>query len=309
MSSNSTIALKVDVDTLRGTLEGVPALLSLFERYGVKATFLFSMGPDHTGRALKRIFRPGFLSKVGRTSVTSHYGLKTLLYGVLLPGPHIGQRAGHIMRQTAHAGHEVGIHCYDHVRWQDYVTQKDAAWTRKEMILAWTAFQQALDCKPTVIGAAGWQINAHTLALEDELGFHYASDVRGSSPFYPVMNGISSQCLQIPTTLPTLDELIGLDDIDENNVHDVVFNASTKTLSHGHVYTLHAELEGMRLLPVLERLLQLWQSRGDRIGTLQDTYSTLEIADLPTKLVVMRKIPGRSGVLAMEDQQDRSEYY
>ena len=47
----------------------------------VGATFLFSMGPDHTGRAPKRIFRPGFMKKVRRTSVRSNYGLKTLLYG------------------------------------------------------------------------------------------------------------------------------------------------------------------------------------------------------------------------------------
>ena len=33
------------------------------------ATFLFSLGPDHTGRAIKRVFRPGFFGKVRRTSV------------------------------------------------------------------------------------------------------------------------------------------------------------------------------------------------------------------------------------------------
>ena len=55
------IALKVDVDTLRGTREGTPNLGRAFDRLGIKATFLFSMGPDHTGWALKRVFRPGFL--------------------------------------------------------------------------------------------------------------------------------------------------------------------------------------------------------------------------------------------------------
>ncbi len=111
------IALKVDVDTYRGTLEGVPALLELFSRFQVSATFLFSLGPDHTGRAIRRVFRPGFMRKVRRTSVTSHYGYKTLMYGVLLPGPHIACKAGAILRQTRAAGHEIGIHCYDHVRW------------------------------------------------------------------------------------------------------------------------------------------------------------------------------------------------
>ncbi|HEX7435087.1 MAG TPA: 4-deoxy-4-formamido-L-arabinose-phosphoundecaprenol deformylase, partial [Caldimonas sp.] len=75
------IALKVDVDTLRGTREGVPRLLDVLERAGIAATFLFSLGPDHTGWALRRVFRPGFLSKVSRTSVLTHYGLRTLLYG------------------------------------------------------------------------------------------------------------------------------------------------------------------------------------------------------------------------------------
>jgi undecaprenyl phosphate-alpha-L-ara4FN deformylase len=112
------IALKVDVDTYRGTREGAPRLADLLERLGVRATFLFSLGPDHTGRAIKRVFRSGFLRKVQRTSVLEHYGLRTLLYGVLLPGPHIGRRCRGPMRDIAQRGFEVGVHTWDHVRWQ-----------------------------------------------------------------------------------------------------------------------------------------------------------------------------------------------
>jgi hypothetical protein len=35
----------------------------------------------------------GFFQKVSRTSVVEHYGIKTLMYGVFLPGPDIGQCA------------------------------------------------------------------------------------------------------------------------------------------------------------------------------------------------------------------------
>lgn len=80
-----TLALKIDVDTWRGTREGVPQLVALLQRHHVGATFLFSLGPDNTGRALKRVFRKGFLQKVSRTSVLEHYGLRTLLYGTVLP--------------------------------------------------------------------------------------------------------------------------------------------------------------------------------------------------------------------------------
>jgi len=294
------IALKVDVDTYRGTLEGVPALLRLFDEFQVAATFLFSLGPDHTGRALRRVFRPGFLAKVQRTSVASHYGWKTLLYGTLLPGPHIGRKAAPILRATAAAGHEVGIHCYDHVRWQDFVVNKDYAWTRREMILAQDAFREVFKRDAEVIGAAGWQINAHTLKLEEELGFRYASDTRGESVFQPRMGDTSSRCIQIPTTLPTLDELIGVNDITEDNVHTAVYEASRKPLRHGHVYTLHAELEGMKLLPVMRALLTQWRQAGDDIVTLGDVFRSISSGEIEQRRIELGTVAGRSGALAVE---------
>jgi peptidoglycan/xylan/chitin deacetylase (PgdA/CDA1 family) len=294
------IALKVDVDTYRGTLEGVPALLDLFKEHGVRATFLFSLGPDHTGRAIRRVFRPGFLSKVQRTSVTEHYGFKTLMYGVLLPGPHIGRKAGDVLRSARDQGHEVGIHCYDHVRWQDFVAKRDEAWTRRELERARRTFREVFSTEPTTHGAAGWQLNPYLLKLEQEAGFAYASDVRGENPFYPSMQNIDSRCVQIPTTLPTLDELIGRDGITADNVHETVFQASRKALAHGHVYTLHAELEGMKLLPVMQRLLRMWRDAGDELVATEDIFNSLDVARLPRKQVVMAEIEGRSGTLGVE---------
>jgi len=294
------IALKVDVDTYRGTLQGIPSLLRLFRQYGVRATFLFSLGPDHTGRAIRRVFRPGFLSKVSRTSVTEHYGYKTLMYGVLLPGPHIGHKAGHIMRQARDQGHEVGIHCYDHVRWQDYVARKNRAWTQREMKRAADAFEQVFGSPASIHGAAGWQLNPQVLELEQVMGFRYASDVRGYAPFYPKMQEVASNCVQIPTTLPTLDELIGCDGLTPDNVHEAVFTASRKPLPEGHVYTLHAELEGMKLLPVMEKLLQSWQQAGDEIVAVDAIYQQLDLDSLPHQHIEMKEIPGRSGVLAVQ---------
>ncbi|MEK7797150.1 MAG: 4-deoxy-4-formamido-L-arabinose-phosphoundecaprenol deformylase, partial [Pseudomonadota bacterium] len=79
MPKGLRLAIKIDVDTERGTRVGVPALVALFREHGVHATFLFSLGPDNTGRALRRIFRPGFFKKVSRTNVVGTYGIRTLL--------------------------------------------------------------------------------------------------------------------------------------------------------------------------------------------------------------------------------------
>jgi hypothetical protein len=73
------MVLKIDVDTYRGTREGVPNLVRMLKAHQAGATFLFSLGPDHTGWALPRALRPGFFSKVSRTSVVEHYGFKTLM--------------------------------------------------------------------------------------------------------------------------------------------------------------------------------------------------------------------------------------
>jgi len=294
------MVLKVDVDTYMGTINGVPALLELFERFNVKATFLFSVGPDNTGRALRRIFRKGFLQKVGRTSVISHYGLGTLMNGVLKPGPHIGKRAGFIMRQVAAAGHEVGIHCYDHVRWQDFVAGKDLGWTQCEMDKALEAFRDALEMAPQTIGAAGWQLNRHVIRLEEKMGFKYASDVRGRGPFIPSMDGESSSCIQLPTTLPTLDEIIGSDGIDSSNCWETILEKSKETLPDGHVYTLHAELEGLKLRPAMEKLLGHWKASGFEFFTLYQLYASLDKSVLPKQDIKWGEVDGRSGLLAIQ---------
>ncbi|MBF0098454.1 MAG: 4-deoxy-4-formamido-L-arabinose-phosphoundecaprenol deformylase [Magnetococcales bacterium] len=293
------VALKVDVDTLRGTLEGVPALLRLLDRHQVRATFLWSLGPDHTGRALRRIFRRGFLRKVSRTSVLSHYGLKTLMYGVLLPGPIIAEQAAEVLRQAVAEGHESGIHCYDHVAWQDYVAQKGEVWTRAVLQKA-LALHEAVVGPPTTHGSAGWQLNSHLLEVEEEWGLPYASDTRGSHPFLPVMEGRTFRCPQMPTTLPTLDEILGVDGVGVEQLHERVLQESRREVSFGHVYTLHAELEGMKLLPVLDRLLTAWRAEGMRVGTMAESHGDLFGVTLPRHRVEWGEVAGRSGLLAVQ---------
>ncbi len=294
------LALKVDVDTFRGTREGVPRLMETLRRHGAGATFLFSLGPDHTGRAIRRAFRPGFAHKVQRTSVLSHYGLATLLYGTLLPGPDIGRRCEAQLRAVRDAGFEVGVHAWDHVRWQDGVAGADEAWTRREMEAACNRFADVFKEAPRVHGAAGWQMNRHAWRLTQRLGFDYASDTRGTHPFVPLYEAEIIACPQLPTTLPTLDELIGLDGLGPSNVAGYLLGRTAQPPSSGHVYTLHAELEGGRLEPVFDALLAGWKAQGWQLVSLRDYFDSLRARDLPRHEVTAAAVPGRSGTLALQ---------
>ena len=294
------LALKIDVDTYRGTREGVPQLVRMLQAHQAGATFLFSLGPDHTGRALRRAFRPGFMKKVSRTSVLEHYGLKTLLYGTLLPGPDIGRNCADILRSVRDAGFETGIHTFDHVKWQDYVAGKDAAWTQREMARAMQRYTEVFGQPAATHGAAGWQMNDAAFLQEQQWGMAYCSDTRGTQPFIPLLANGQTSCPQLPTTLPTLDELIGADGIDTANVADAELAMTQADSPTGHVYTLHAELEGMKLAPVFERLLAGWKRQGYTLVSMADYFAALDIAALPRARVMPGEIAGRSGTLAVQ---------
>ena len=287
------LALKIDVDTYRGTRDGVPRLLRLLQLHEARATFLFSLGPDHTGRAIRRIFRPGFFAKVKRTSVLQHYGLRTLLYGTLLAGPDIGRRCAGEMRAVRDAGCEVGVHCWDHVRWQDHVAREPADWTEREMEKAFRRFKEVFGFECWTHGAAGWQMNRHAAWFE-ERHCTYASDTRGREPFLPLWDGVAIGCPQLPTTLPTLDELLGV----EGNVPARILELTKER--RDHVFTAHAELEGGDCHAMFDTLLRGWREQGYELVTLKDLYESLDLASLPKNEVVLGEIPGRAGTLALQ---------
>lgn len=297
--------IKIDVDTERGTRVGVPSLLSLLRQMQLPASFFFSLGPDNTGRAIKRVLRRGFLKKVSRTNVIGTYGIRTLLNGLLLPGPHIGKRHEAILRAVHAAGFEVGIHAYDHQKWQDGVNDMLQEEIAKEFDRARIEFRRIFGVDAQTAGAPGWQANAKTLAVYDAAGIAYASDCRGVYPFFPYVDGRVFSALQIPTTLPTLDELVGLQEF----VHMKSISEHYFSLLHEeqpNVMTIHAELEGMKYLAWFrEFLLELQRRyRNVRFQTLHavaQQYLTqkdeilVPICNLEQSVVV-----GRSGMLAQQ---------
>jgi undecaprenyl phosphate-alpha-L-ara4FN deformylase len=294
------LAIKVDVDTDRGTRVGVPNLLALFDEFGIRATFLFSLGPDNTGRAIKRIFRPGFLGKVSRTSVVSTYGIRTLLNGVLLPGPHVGRRNEGVMMLARDKGHETGIHCYDHIRWQDGLAKMGREEVNEEFGRARREYERIFGGPAKTAGSAGWQANALSLAAYDDAGLLYGSDARGTHPFFPRVSGVVFRTIQIPTTLPTLDELLGRPEYPDENIVDHYLSL----LKPGalQVLTIHAEIEGMRHIELFREFLEQIKSRPVHVVRLDDFAHNLlkDPAAIPVCDLAAGTVDGRSGMLAVQ---------
>ena len=298
------LGLKIDVCTYDGLRLGVPNLLRLLDRHSIRASFFVALGPDTSGRAIFQLFRPGFLSKMRRTRAIRTYGLRTILSGTVLPPRHIGRELAHILRDIAQAGHEVAVHGYDHRRWQDHLHTMSAQAVGEELDRAVTVYREVLGVNPRGFGAPGWQCNASSLKALDALGFLYASDTRGGQPFLPRVGGRVLSTLQIPTTLPTLDEMLGVSLREPRGL--VEFVRRVISTQAWPVLTSHAEMEGAAHLPTMDRLVCTLRQDGVIIRPLEILAKQVRevMGDgIPVAGVFSRPTPGRTGTVAMPEPE------
>jgi len=299
------LALKVDADTDRGTRIGVANLAADCAEFGAPACFLFSLGPDQTGRAISRVFRPGFFRKVSRTSVVQIYGVRTLLNGTLLPAPHVGRRNEGALRAVAAGGFEIGIHCYNHFRWQDHLAGMDLAAVRAEFGAARAEFVRIFGTEASTAGAAGWQSTELSREVYDEARLLYSSDTRGTHPFFPRMGGKVYRTLEIPSTLPTLDELMGRPEYPDSALAGHL--VSLLRADRLNVFTLHAEIEGMGRRPIFRELLHRCRAAGVEFVRMDDAAMQVlaHRESVPVCDQVMAAVDGRSGLVATQGGEGR----
>ena len=292
------IALKVDVDTHQGLGEGVPRLMRAIERCGVTATFFVAMGPDNSGRAIVRVLtNPGFLRKMRRTRAVAMYGLRTVLSGTVLPARPIALAFPNVMRALKAAGFETGVHGYDHVLWQDRLDQIGGA-IRGEIEEAFEAYRAIMGEASRAFAAPGWRTSAAALEVIERLGLDYHSDTRGSAPYRCRAGGISFATPELPTTLPTMDEVMGPELASVEAL--VRFYLDRVRPDALNVHTIHAETEGMGQLDTFVALIRALKERGARFVQMREVAAGLDRAKLPVCEVVRTTLPGRAGWVAAQ---------
>jgi undecaprenyl phosphate-alpha-L-ara4FN deformylase len=267
------LALKVDVATSRGIRKGVPRLMEALARHRARATFFLNVGREHA---------------FGQT---------------WLPGWEIGRRCMMELRAVRDAGFELGVLAFDHARWRRAARGADAVWTRRQIEISRTRFEEIFGEPALVHGAADWQTNRHAYRLSQRLGLRYASDTRGTRPYLPVHNAEIIACPQVPTTLPTLDEMLNMAAATAGDAVDRLLRLSADAPPHGHVYSLRAELEGIKFVSVFEKLLAGWRRQGYALVPLAEHVSDVNLNRLPRHCVTEGRVPGRNRMLALQGKE------
>lgn len=292
-----TIALRIDVDTYRGTGRGVPRLCEILKKHGVKGTFYFSVGPDNMGRHLWRLLKPSFLWKMLRTNAAGLYGPEIVLMGTAWPGPKIGKRFHSVIRDTMEAGHEIGFHAWDHHKAQAKLMSMSEAEMADEISRGLSFLAGLTGGIVRTSAAPGWRTNARLLEVKMRYPFEYNSDCRGTHPFYPVVNGKRLDQLQIPVTLPTYDEALGRDGVTDANYNDHQIGLLTE--ERPNVLTIHAEAEGGKCAEMFDVYLDRVKQLGYEIIPLGELARRVKDS-APDGAMELREFPGREGVLAVQ---------
>ena len=256
------VALKVDCDTAEGTRDGVPRLLEIFAARGDPRDVLLHAraGPLGSSPCGAIFTRKGFLRKMLRSRAPSLYGWRTMLSGTLLPAPMIGERCADAMRAGGprgprHGRPRVGPRPLARSARRDDAPRRSG----RDYGRAHAEYLRIFGVPARTSAAPGWTANARSLEAQEERSLLFASDTRGGSYFFPRAGGRVFRTLEIPTTLPTLDETLGWEELSGDEDQRAFFRKAARGTE---VHTIHAEVEGRSKAALFEQILDDWLADG-----------------------------------------------
>ncbi|MEM2370858.1 MAG: DUF2334 domain-containing protein [Candidatus Bathyarchaeia archaeon] len=259
----AAFTLRVDVETSNCLLKGMPPLLKILEEYSLEATFFIPMGPDRTLMGFDRSRLKSYL----RLSPLRKFGIKTLLSWLANPRIDMGELCVKIGLNNLNE-HEIALHGYDHAGWAKSIYRKTPREARELFMKGYNEYRRVFGKKPLGFASPEFKWTMESLSLLDELDFLYGSDFRAEAPFKPVMGGKAYKTIQIPVTLPNLEELSWSGLNDDRAVKTVVKSIEAKIKSGGMaVLLIHPSYEALWKKRQLEAILRYVSENRDKLWT------------------------------------------
>lgn len=298
---SSVLSLRFDVDSVTCLERGIPLLLRLGRRRGVRFTFFVNMGRSYSWRFAARRLR----SRIGLGKFDSNpagarpsgsgpercdklSAIRKIGWMGAFRTVFRNPRLGHEYRRTLdelHAeGHELGLHGgTNHAVWQRGFAGLDDEGLER---LFRPAFDDFIECwgMPAGFTSPGFRYDERVNALLDREGFTYASDMPGDAPFRPRRSdGSLYSHFQVPVnvvgdgTVPVIEQGLARGHSRRRIVRDAVraIRARRFALMYDHPFVAGVhwgvlddvlrEIEGeYEVVPMIEYLRRWKEERAFR---------------------------------------------
>lgn len=228
-SGHRVLAVRFDVDSVTCLERGIPPLLELGRRLGVRFTFFVNMGRSFSFREMVRAragsSSSGAVPKLGTGRKLGWKGLCT----TVVRNPRLGREYRTALDPLHAEGHELGLHGgTNHATWQRSLARLDDAELEALYRPAFDEFTERWG-SPEGFASPGFQHDVRVLELLDREGFVYASDMPGDAPFRPVRpDGRRYRHYQVPVnvigdgTVPLIEQGLARRLAPERIVRDAV---------------------------------------------------------------------------------------
>jgi len=107
----------------------------------------------------------------------------------------------------------------------------------------------------------------------------------------------SFQTLEIPSTLPTMDEIFGANGIDDSTIVPYYLSLLKEGIN---VHTVHAEMEGKSKISQFEALIRGALEKGYRVIPLSQVARSLK--NTFRSEIISGFLSGRAGTLALQQE-------
>jgi len=238
------VSISVHVDGYYGLVNGIPRMLKLFDRYGLKATFFVNMGREANIFEIFK-YRRGSQISAADKKVVSRYSKKQKLAMLLLNRP-LGHNYGKLLRYMESKGHEVEPHCWSHLLWSKNFNGVDILKQVKKMK---KSYREIFGKNPRGFAPPTWKFNDKVINILRDEGFEYLA-VDACMNRTSEVNGLKIIPLSFEKNIEELE--------DEGKNSSEILEIFRKELGKddADIY-FHADYEGIAGIGLFEEILKM----------------------------------------------------
>ncbi|MBT3866184.1 polysaccharide deacetylase family protein [Candidatus Woesearchaeota archaeon] len=256
-----SFTLRVDLESQKGISKGLPNLLDLLAKHGIKASFYLTMGGE--SNIFEILKYRGAVPGAGERSINV-FSFMDKLRMAIHPIDFVKKNKS-LLKRILKEGHELGIHGWKHRRWTRGLEKIDVD---RDVKLAISKYVSLFGKNPDSFCSPAFRTNQRVVDVLDARGIKFVSDFFAKVP--AVVGG--TKMVNVPVTIkgemntPIIEHLVTKGYSDDAIFEYLVENIEKKKFS---VMYVHGMYECIEKIDLLDRVFTFVKTSGIEVKTIR----------------------------------------